>query len=218
MLSFDLCNRIPGMIGIIGETCAEFYPADLEKEEDEFFSYALGGTAVEAASELTENGIDDFLIITKLSRDNIGLDTLDMLSDIEWSVADLEPSPLLSPVDIMGDIRLRGTAAATIGTEELTALLADVKPEAVLITAPLLSVNPSASSIVDSICFMNPQPKVIVDLGNDSREIISLEILRDSLNAIASSVKDSACIGEAVVSRMKVISRENAIAQLKMLG
>lgn len=206
------------MIGIIGETCAEFYPADLESEEEELFSYALGGSAIEAASGLTENGIDDFLIITKLSRDNIGLDTLDMLSDIDWSVADLEPSPLLSPVDIMGDIRLRGTAASTIGTEELSGLLSDIKPEALVVTAPLLSLNPSASAIADSICFMDPHPLVIVDMGDDSREILSLEILKDSLNAIASSVEDSYCVGEAVSSKMKVISRENAISRLKMLG
>lgn len=206
------------MIGIIGETCAEFYPADLETEEDELFSYALGGTAVEAASELTDSGIDDFLIITKLSRDNIGLDTLDMLSDIEWAVSDLEPSPLLSPVDIMGDIRLRGTAASAIGTEELSELLSDVKPDALVLTAPLLSVNPSASAIVDSVSFMSPQPIVIVDLGTDSREIISLEILKDSLNALAGAVESSFCIGDAVASKMKVISRENALSKLKTLG
>lgn len=205
------------MIAIIGEIIAEFYPADLEKDGEEIFSYVIGGSAIAAASYLEDAGITDFEIVSKVSNDNLGKNEIEVLEDIEWHVADIDRSPLLSPIDIMGDIRLRNTAASTVTAEELTIYLAKSKPDAVLICAPLLSLNPSASSIVDAVLFMDNKPLIIVDLGDDDRLTVSLEILKDSLNKLSTSDK-AYKIGDRVESKMKTISRDSAIERLKSIN
>lgn len=205
------------MIAIIGEIIAEFYPADVEEGEEVRYSYSVGGSAVDAASRLEDAGIADFKIVTKFSNDNLGIDEHAMLEDVGWTFSDIEPSPLLSPVDIAGDIRLRNTAAATITTEELSMYLAKAKPDAVVISAALLSLNPSASSIVDAVLFMDNKPLIIVDIGEDDRLTVSLEILKDSLNKLASSDK-AYKIGDRVESKMKTISRDSAIERLKSIN
>ena len=205
------------MIAIIGEVIAEFYPADVEEGEEVRYSYSVGGSAVDAASRLEDAGIADFEIVSKFSNDNLGIDEHAMLEDLDWTLADIDPSPLLSPVDINGDIRLRNTAAATITTEELSLHLAKAKPDAVVLSAALLSLNPSASAIVDAVLFMDNKPLIIVDLGEDDRLTVSLEILKDSLNKLASSDK-AYKIGDRVETKLKTISRDSAIERLKSIN
>ncbi len=204
------------MIAIIGETIAEFYPAETEVDGELFYSYSVGGSAIAAATDLENAGISNFEIVSKFSNDNLGQDVYALVEDLNWSIAPIDKSPLLSPVDIMGDVRLRNTAASTITAEELSMYLAEAKPNAILLSAPLLSLNPSASAIVDAVLFMDNRPLIIVDLGDD-RLTVSLEILKDSLNKLALSDK-AYKIGDRVESRMKTISRESAIERLKSLN
>lgn len=204
------------MILIIGETLTEFYPLEGEIGDEDCYTCRMGGSLLEAAYWLEDSGIKNIMLASKFSHDNIGENYYSALEDLGFDIAKLDKSPLLSPVDIIGDIRLRGTAASTITTEELTELLYEAKPDAIVLTSPLLSLNPSASNIVDSVLFFTPAPLIIVDLGDNPTAIVSLEILKDSLNKLATSDK-AYCIGDAVESKIKKISRDGALEKLKSI-
>ena len=80
-----------------------------------------------------------------------------------------------------------------------------------------MSLNPSASAIVDAVLFMYNKPLIIVDLGEDDRLTVSLEILKDSLNKLESSDK-AYKIGDRVETKLKTISRDSAIERLKSIN
>ena len=192
---------------IIGEIIADFSICDKNDSDSILYEESFSGSIINFAEILLKEHGKDFEIVTKLGGDNLSHTMRAVIAelyqkDMEYSIQ----SPLLSAITIDGDVRLSGTAPATLKTEELELILPRLKPTAVLLSGALLSVNPSGSAIVDSLSFLDTKPKVFIDLTLNATHYLSIELLQRNVNEL-SDILDTYLIGD-IVSNAKATKIE----------
>lgn len=169
------------MIVLIGEITSSF-----QVEEDNYGLSFCGIT--EPASLLTESGLS-IKIATKLSSDGQGEIHRELLTENKWAEeSTIVSSPLLSSVMIDYDMRLKGTAPASMMTEEILPLLDRLKMDWVVLSESLMSVNPASAAIADALSFLSKKPKVVIYSNAIWPHVESLEVLKKSIDVMSENL------------------------------
>lgn len=202
------------MNAIIGEIVSDF-SFHSEENGNVLYQQTLSGSAILFA-ELLKNWGKDFEIVTKLGGDNIARSIENTIKELYGKSLDYSiPSPFHSAISIDGDIRLNGTAPATLNVEELEPILDNLKPSNIMVSGALLSVNPASSAIIDAISFMDNRPRVFVDLSSSATCYKSMELLHRNVGELATIV-DTYIIGDTVrAENARRIEKEHLLEYLE---
>ena len=197
------------MLVLLGEITSTF------QENEENYDLSFRGIP-DIASYLDDNGIKGFSSVTKLSLDRQGEIHKELLLDYKWSKTEcLMHSPLLSSVMIDCDMRIKGTAPASIRVEEVLPILDQLSPDCIVVTESILSVEPSSSSIAEAITLLPSKPKVIVYSDSVWPHIESLETLKKAVDTLAERV-EVCLMSESVESRNAIkIERDHFLDAIR---
>ena len=196
------------MIALIGEITSSF-----QMEEDAYGLSFCG--IVEPADILSASGLD-ISILTKLSNDGQGDIQKELLLENRWSNDSLiVRSPLLSSVMIDYDMRLKGTAPASITSSEISQRLESLNVEWVVLSESIISTEPAASAIVDALSSLSKKPKVAIYSNAIWPHIESLETLKKSIDTMSENLTVYT-MSEAIDSKNAIkIEREHFIDLFK---
>lgn len=196
------------MIALIGEITSS-----LQMEEDTYGLSFCG--IVEPADILSESGLTT-KIVTKLSNDAQGDIQKELLLENKWSEDSLiVRSPLLSSVMIDYDMRLKGTAPASITHEDLLPIIEKLKAEWIVLTESIMSTEPAATAIAEALSSLSAKPKVVIYSNAVWPHIESLETLKKSIDAMSENLSVYT-MSEAVDSKNAIkIEREHFVDLFK---
>ncbi len=186
------------MIGIIADI---FYTYDCCLEDDDinfgYYSTGASGYLVEI-DDVNDEMDNNLTLMTKIGNDAQGDDIVSMFEDHGIDIVYMKSGTEYTAISIDGDCRMRHSALADITREEVVSFIEGKNIDTLFVSAGLLSFKPVAGEIVSALNQCKKKLKFVAVDTVIGWNIMLLETLKESVEALRDSGQDVVIVGEAL--------------------